>query len=182
MRPSKARLGASSMVMRSFRGFVFFLLLGFLAGCTKQADLPDIVVAASSHEEFIQFRSALGTQFSAGRLQDFDTATRELQLDAMNRNIAAADAREAEMLRAANGKTVHAVTVLGWGARQARFLREIAEITRMLDHDRAQPPTESVTRRVGSEKEVLAQLERNLADTERHLAELQATPSNKAAN
>jgi hypothetical protein len=158
------------------------LLICMLAGCAKPVDLPDIVVAASSHEEFTRFRSDLGTRFPAERLQDFDTATRELQLDAMNRNVAAADAREAEMLRAANGKTVHAVTVLGWGARKARFLREIAEITRMLDHDLSQPATASITRRVGSEKEVLAQLEHNLAETGRHLAELESTPRNKEAN
>jgi hypothetical protein len=155
------------------RRFIPLLLLCLLGGCAKETDLPETIVAASSHEEFAQFRSDLGLRFPEERLKDFDTATRELQLDAMNRNIAAADAREAEMLRAAHGKSVYAVTILGWGARKARFLREIAELNRMLEHDLKQPPTESAVRRIGSEKEVLAQLERNLADTERHLAELQ---------
>jgi hypothetical protein len=164
--------GAIDVCTMLFHPLLLASLICLLAGCAKQADLPEVVVKAESHAEFTRFRSELGARFPADRLQDFDTATRELQLDAMNREIAAADAREAEMLRIANGKTVQAVTVLGWGARKARFLREIAEITRMLDHDLKQPQTESVTRRVGSEKEVLAQLERNLAQTERHLAEL----------
>ncbi len=173
----------------SVRALPLILLLGLLAGCAKQADLPDTVIAASSHEEFTRFRSELGTRFPADRLRDFDTATRELQLDAMNREIATADAREADMLRAAHGKTVHAVTVLGWGARKARFLREIAEIRAMLERDlalqaksAATGTPESVTRRIGSEREVLAQLERNLADTEHHLAELQSIPGNRAGN
>lgn len=165
------------------------LILGLLGGCAKQADLPDIVVAATSHEEFTQFRADLGTRFSAERLRDFDTATRELQLDAMNREIAAANAREAEMLRAANGKTIHAVTVLGWGARKARFLREIADLNGMLDRDlalqaksAATGTPEAVTRRIGSEREVLAQLQQNLTDTQRHLGELDSTPRNKETN
>lgn len=147
------------------------ILLTCLGGCTKQVDLPEVVVNAASKEEFTRFRTELGVRFPADRLQDFDTATRELQLDAMHRGIATAAAREADMLRAAQGKTVHAVTVLGWGARKARFLREIAEITRMLEHDLKQPQTEAVLRRIGSEKEVLAQLQANLAQTEARLAE-----------
>jgi hypothetical protein len=145
-----------------------------LAGCAKKADLPDVVVSAGTREEFTWFRTELGAQFSESRLKDFDVALRELQLDAMNREIVTAAAREADMLSAADGKTVHAVTMLGWTARKARFLREITEIKRMLEHDLKQPQTEGVLRRIGSEKEVLAQLETNLAETERHLAELAA--------
>src|SRR4051812_7656654 len=89
------------------------LVLGLLSGCAKQADLPDLIVTATSREEFARFRSDLGAQFPATRLEDFDTATRELQLDAMNREIAAADAREADMHRAVNGKSVRAVVLLG---------------------------------------------------------------------
>lgn len=146
-------------------------LLGF-AGCAKQPDLPEVVVNAASKEEFAQFRADLSARFAEDRLKDFDTATRELQLDAMHREIATAAAREADMLRAAHGKTVHAVTLLGWGARKARFLREIAELNRMLEHDLKQPQTESVLRRIGSEKEVLAQLQANLAATEANLTRL----------
>lgn len=160
---------------------LFFLLLGLLAGCARQVDLPDTLVAASSKVEFAQFRADLGARFPAEQLKDFDTATRELQLEAMNRDIASAEAREAEMLRAVHGKTVHAVVVLGWGARKARFQREIADITGMLERDLAlaakSAPAgtpDSVTRRIGSEREVLAQLQHNLAETERHLTELNA--------
>lgn len=161
------------------RRWLSLLLLLGLAACAKQVDLPDTLVTASSRQEFMQFRTDLGARFPADRLADFDTATRELQLEAMNRDIASADGREAEMLRVVNGKTVHAVVLLGWGARKARFQREIADITAMLEHDlalaaksAAAGTPESVTRRIGSEREVLAQLQKNLAETERHLAGL----------
>jgi hypothetical protein len=152
-------------------------VLAVLAACAPPKDLPDLVVTAGSREEFTRFQADLNARFPAERLKDFETATRELQLDAMNRDIASAEAREADMLRAVNGKTVHAVTVLGWGARKARFQREIAEITRLLERDLKLPPSEAVNRRLGSEHEVLAQLEKNLAETERHFAELQSSPS-----
>jgi hypothetical protein len=150
-----------------------------LAGCTQPADLPDVVVTAASPAEFKRFRADLGARFPAARLKDFDVATQELQLDALARDVVSPAAREADMHRAVHGKTVHAATVLGWGARKARFLREIAEITRMLEHDLKQAEKTAVTgtpaaitRRIGSEREVLAKLEANLADTERRLAEL----------
>lgn len=177
----KARLAPGPAPTRfagMFRWLIAALVFGVFAGCSKQADPPDVVVVASSQEEFTRFRTELGGRFQAERLADFDTATRELQLDAMNRDIATPEAREADMLRAINGKTVHAATVLGWGARKARFLREIAEITRMLEHDLALQAKsavagtpESVLRRIGSEKEILAKLQLNLAQTERRLAE-----------
>jgi hypothetical protein len=150
-----------------------------LAGCAKQADLPDIIVGASSKGEFTRFRADLGNRFTAEQLKDFDTAVQELQLDAMNRDIPTAEGREADMLRVANGKTVHAVTLLGWQARKARFLREATEINRMLEHDlmlqadtaaTGTPP--AVTSRIGSEKELLAQLLGKLTETDRRLADL----------
>jgi hypothetical protein len=157
----------------------FLLVFALLAGCAKQAALPDTVVHAASPGEFARFRADLGTRFPPEQLQDFDTAGQELQLDAMHRDIATAAGREADMLAAVNGQTVHAVTLLGWQARKARFLRELAEITRMLEHDLKQaekaPPSESLTRRIGSEKDVQAKLQRNLAETDRRLAELGAT-------
>jgi hypothetical protein len=158
--------------------------LAILGGCAKPADLPDITVSAASPGEFASFRADLGMRFAPEQLKDFDDATQELQLDAMSRNIATSAGREADMLKVANGKTVHAVTLLGWQARKARFLREIAEITRMIDHDEQQAAKtaaagtpESVTRRLGSEKEVLAKLQANLADTESRLSELGAIKS-----
>jgi hypothetical protein len=160
------------------------LVIVLLAGCAKPPDLPDVVVTASSSSEFTRFRADLGARFPAPRLKDFDVATQELELDALARQVASAADRETDMLRAINGQTIHAATVLGWTARRARFLREIAEITRMLDHDLKQAERtaaagtpESITRRIGSEREVLAKLQANLADTERRLAELGSTPT-----
>jgi hypothetical protein len=150
-----------------------------LVGCAKQPDLPEAIVNAASKEDFTRFRADLGARFPAERLKEFDTATQELQLDAMNRDVATAGAREADMLGVAHGKTVQAVVLLGWQARKARFLREIAELDRMLKHDlelqartaaTGTPP--AVTQRIGSEKEVLAQLHRKLSETESRLAEL----------
>jgi len=159
--------------------FPSIVILGLLAGCAKPADLPDITVSAAAPGEFASFRADLATRFPPEQLRDFDTATQELQLDAMNRNVATAAGRELDMLAVANGKTVHTVVRLGWQARKARFLREIAEISRMIDHDGQQAARtaaagtpESVTRRLGSEKEVLAKLQANLAETEARLAVL----------
>jgi hypothetical protein len=150
-----------------------------LAGCTKPAALPDIIVSAASPGGFTRFRADLGVRFPADLLKDFDTAVQELQLDAMNRDVPTAAARELDMLAVVNGKPVHAVTLLGWQARKARFLREIAELDRMLQHDlelqartAATGTPETVLTRIHSEQEVIAKLQRNLADTERRLAEL----------
>ena len=162
--------------------FVLFLLLGILAGCAKQPDLPDILVSAASPGEFAQFRAGLGARFSTEQLKPFDAATNELQLDAMNRDVTTAAARELDMLAVANGKSVHAVTLLGWQARKARFGREIAELTRMLDHDlqlqakSGADTSSSVLTRIQSEREVIAKLQRDLAETERRLVELQSYP------
>lgn len=157
------------------------ILAGF-AGCARPVDLPDITVSAATKEDFTRFRADLGTRFPAERLKEFDTATQELQLDAMHRDVATAAGRELDMLGVAHGKTVGAVVLLGWQARKARFLREIAELDRMLRHDlevqartaaTGTPP--AVIQRIGSEKEVLDQLHRKLAETETRLAELART-------
>jgi len=155
------------------------VLIGFLlGGCAKPVPLPDVVVGAATKEDFTRFNADLGRRFPPEQLQDFATAVQELQLDAMHRDIATAAGREADMLAAVNGKTVHTVTLLGWQARKARFSRELAEITRMLEHDlrlaENATPSEALTRRIGSEQEVQAKLQRNLAETDRRLAELDA--------
>ena len=162
-----------------FRHLQSVVVLSLLAGCTKPLALPDIIVTASSPGDFARFRADLGTRFPAEQLKDFDTATQELQLDAMHRDIPTAAGRETDMLRVTNGQTVHAVTLFGWQARKARFLREIAEIARMIAHDEQQAARtaatgtpETITRRLGSEREVLAKLQANLAATESHLVTL----------
>lgn len=150
-----------------------------LGGCAKPVDLPDITVSAATKEDFARFRADLGARFPAERLKEFDTTTQELQLDAMNRDVATAADRELDMLGVAHNKTVQAVVRLGWQARKERFLREIAEFDRMLKHDlelqartAAAGTPSAVTQRIGSEKEVLAQLHRKLAETESRLTEL----------
>ena len=150
--------------------------LAALGGCARPDDLPDLAVRASTAQEMTDFRSELGARFTPEQLQPFNTALQELQLDAMNRGVATAADRELDMLAAVNGKTVHAALVLGWQARRNRFLREIAGLTQMLDQDLQQQEKtaatgtpEPVTRRIGSEQEVLGQLHRNLDDTEQKL-------------
>jgi len=157
------------------------VLIGFLlAGCAKPVPLPDVIIPAATKEDFTRFNADLGKRYPPEQLQDFDTAVQELQLDAMHRDFATAAGREADMLTAVNGRTVHTVTLLGWQARKARFLRELAEITRMLEHDlklaEKAPPSDALSRRIGSEQEVQAKLQRLLAETDRRLAELQ-TPA-----
>lgn len=158
------------------RPLLSLLTLGLLAGCAKPVPLPDVVVGAATKQDFTRFNADLGKRFPPEQLKDFDTAVQELQLDAMHRDIATAAGREADMLAVVHGKTVRAVTLLGWQARKTRFFRELAEITRMLEHDLRQaekaPPSDSLARRLGSEKDVQAKLQRNLAETDRRLAEL----------
>lgn len=153
------------------RCLLFLVVIGLLTACSKPVPLADTVVAAATPADFTRFRAELGARFPAEQLADFDTATQELQLDAMARFDTAAE-READMLRAANGKAVQAVTVLGWQARRARFLREIAELEKMLERDLKLTPTDAVLRRIGSEREVLAKLRNNLTATEQRLAAL----------
>ncbi len=162
-----------------FRYLLSVVVLSLLTGCTKPLPLPDIIVTASSPGDFARFRAELGTRFPAEQLKDFDTATQELQLDAMHRDIHSSEGREQFMRDVITGNTVHAVTLLGWQARKERFLREIAEIARMIAHDEQQAARtaatgtpETITRRLGSEREVLAKLQANLSETESRLADL----------
>lgn len=162
---------------------ILSLIPVLLAGCAKPVPLPDVAVSAASRQDFTRFNADLGKRFTPEQLKDFDTAVQELQLDAMHRDIATAAEREADMLAIVHGKTVQAVTLLGWQARKARFLRELAEITRMLEHDlkqaeKAAPagPSEALSRRIGSEKEIQAKLQASLAETDRRLAGLQSPP------
>ncbi len=168
------------------RGLLVLALMSILASCAKEVDLPATAVSAGDTGEFTRFRSDLAERFPAERLQAFDTAVQELKLDAMNREIATAAAREADTLGVINGKSVHAVTLLGWEARRARFIREIAFIQGMLDRDlkvrqNAGPdgPSSVVIARIQSAQNVIAQTQRSLADTEQKLAELRASEGKK---
>ena len=165
-----------------FRAFIVFILLGVLVGCAKKIDLPDITVRAADIGEFSRFRAELGEQFPAAQLLAFDTATQELKLDAMNREIASAEGRESDMLAVINAKSVHAATLLGWQARRARFLRETALINGLLENELklrrnagADGPSSANLARIQTEKNLLTQLEANTADTEQRLVELRAS-------
>jgi hypothetical protein len=164
--------------------FLVVALFGFFAGCAKEVDLPQITVGAADASEFARFRSDLATQFPVDRLQTFDTAVQELKLDAMNRDIPTAAARERSTLALINGKSVQAVSILGWEARHARFLREIAFIQGMLDRDlvvqkNAGPggPSSVVLARIQSAQNVIAQTQRHDANTQQRLTELRVTES-----
>jgi hypothetical protein len=114
-------------------------------------------------------------------LQDFDTAVQELKLDAINRDIATVNAREQDMLAMVNGKSVHAVMLLGWQARYNRFLREIAFMNGLLENELkarqkagADAPSSAALARIQSAQNVIAQIQVNAAATDRRLAELRA--------
>lgn len=166
------------------RGFLVLTLLGVLVGCAKKVDLPDITVSAADVGAFSRFRTELREQFPAEQLQPFDTAVQELELDAMNRDVVPAEARELDMIAVVNGKSVHAATLLGWEARHARFLRETAMINRMLENDLKvqrnsgdNGPSATVLARIASAKSVIAQLQTNAAETEHRLARMRASPT-----
>lgn len=163
------------------RCFFIIVLIGAFAGCAKKVDLPQVTISAADASEFARFRSELGEQFPAERLQAFDTAVQELKLDAMNRDLATAAARESDVLATMNGKSVQGVTLLGWQARHARFLREIAFIQGMLDRDLkvqqnagANGPSSVVLARIQSARNVIAQTQRNADEAEHRLTELRA--------
>jgi hypothetical protein len=144
-----------------------------------EAAKAEIIVSATSAGEFARFRAELGARFTPEQLQDFDTAVLELQQDATDRHTVNATGGEVDILSVVDRKTFPDVVVLGWRARKARLLREIPEARRLLDLDTtevaktaATGTPESVTRRVASEKEVLAKLRRERDDTLRHLTEL----------
>jgi len=159
-----------------FRRFICTVLLGCLGACAKP-DLPDLVVPASSTGELTLFREELARRFAPEQLRSFDTAIKELQLDAMNRDVAGAAAREQDMRAAINGKSVQATLVLGWKARRDRLHREIAQISELLEHDlqrqretSGQGTPASVLTHIENERDILARLQRDLTETERQLA------------
>jgi ABC-type phosphate transport system auxiliary subunit len=126
-----------------------------------------MIVQASSPGALANFRADLGGQFSGEQLQAFDTAVQELKLDAMNRDVAPAAAREQDMCAAVNGKTVRQVEILGWQARKARFEREIAIMSELLEHTLKAKGAQADVR---SNQDVLTKLRSQLAETERQLA------------
>ena len=84
-----------------------------------------------------------------------------------------ARAREEYVRAIVDGQTVGFVRTRGWEARRARLQAEIKYLTGLLEHDlgrQQKNPTETVAARIASAREVLARLERDLADTEARLA------------
>jgi len=155
-----------------------FLLAALLAlaGCSRPA-LPDTIVRAASAEELASFRADLGRSFPADELQTFDTALQELRLDALNRDVSPASAREADVCAVVHGQTLHVVRLLGWQARQQRLRAEIAYLDGLLAQDLERQkltPTQNISDRIASAREVLARLHRDLDATQAQLAAWQA--------
>lgn len=148
------------------------LMLIALAGCAK-TELADTSVRAGTLQELTAFRSELGSQWAAAELATFDTALQELRLEALNKDIAPASAREDYMRGEVNGLTVQAVRVRGWQARRVRLQAEIALLSGMerdlLRQQESKGTTESNAARLASAREVLARLQRDLAATESQL-------------
>jgi hypothetical protein len=162
---------------------IIVFLLGCLAGCAKPPELPEVTVRAATAGELTDFRTELRERFTAEQLQPFDTALKELQLDAMERGVAPAAVREQVMLAAVNGRSVHDALVVGWQARRHRLLVQIeliggmAEQNLKLQQETAATGTpDSVTTHLENAREILARLHRDLADTEHQLAGWGATP------
>ncbi len=162
---------------------VIVLLLAGFVGCAKPPPLPEIAVRAATADDLAGFRADLGNRFAAEQLQPFDTALQELKLDAMNRGVATADARELDMQAVVNGKTVRETLILGWQARRARLLRESAQLAGMLEPDlrlrqqtAARGTPESITTRIQNEQDILGRLQRDLTDAESRLTAWGATP------
>lgn len=153
-----------------------------LAGCSRPA-LPDTIVRAASAEELASFRADLGRNFPAEELQSFDTALQELRLDALNRDVTPASAREADVCAVVHGQTLHAARILGWQARRQRLLAEIADLDQILAHDlerQKKTPTQNIADRIASAREVLARLHQDLTATNAQLAAWQ-TPAPKGS-
>lgn len=168
-----------------FRLSIFLLLLGFVASCSKPPAWPEIIVKAGSADELAGFRADLGNRFTADQLRDFDTATKELQLDAMNQGIKTAAEREAAMLRVIDGKTMHEALVAGWRARHRRLESESKQISELLAADQkardhavasGRTPSASVETHLQNEQEILDRLKRDLAATDQQLAAWGARP------
>jgi hypothetical protein len=167
------------------RLFIVIILsgVGGLGGCAKPKDLPEVIVRAATAGELAAFRAELSGQFPAEQLSPLDTALLELQLDAMNRNVPTAEAREQDMLIAVNGKTVQQTLVLGWQARRHRLLREIAFMTSQVEHNltlqqqsAAAGTPESVLTHLHNAQDILTRLHRDLSATESRLTEWGAAP------
>jgi hypothetical protein len=149
-----------------------------LGGCAKPKDLPEITIRASTAGELAAFRSEFTARFTPEQVSPLDTALQELQLDAMNRNVPTAEAREQDMLSAVNGKSVHEAQVLGWQARRHRLLREITFMSGQVAHNlRLQQQTaatgtpESVLTHLHNAQDILVRLQRDLAAADRRLIE-----------
>jgi len=162
-------------MLRSLFGVI---ILSCLGGCAKPKELPETIVRASTAGELAAFRAELTAQFAPERLELLDIALKELQLDAMNRNVPTAEAREQDMLNAVNGKTVQEALVRGWQARRHRLLREIAFMSGQVEHNlKLQQQTaaagtpESVLTHLHNAQDILARLQRDLTASEHHLAE-----------
>lgn len=158
------------------RRVLALLCLALLAGCAKP-DLPATPVRAGSADELAAFRADLADRFPADQLRNFDTALKEIQLDAMNRGVATAAEREQAMLKAVHGQTVRAAEILGWRARQSRIELEIRQMTELLEGDlalerRAGPagPSAAVRTRLENERAILARLNADLAAARAQLA------------
>lgn len=148
-------------------------VLSLLAGCGPAPALPDAVVRAGSDQELKQFRDDLGLRFPAGELAAFDTALQEIRLEALNKDVSPASAREAYLREAVQGRTVRDVTRRGWEARRARFAAEMDYLRGLLAQDlvrQEKTPTANIAARIASVREVLARLDRDLKDTEEQLA------------
>lgn len=154
------------------RLWIAAVVLTCLAGCSRPA-LPETVVRAGSADELAAFRAELGRRFAAAELAAFDTALQELRLEALNKDVSPASARDAYMRELVHGRTVAAAQVRGWQARRARLLGEIAYLEGLRQHDlarREKTPTDSITARIESAGEVLERLRRDLNATEAQLA------------
>jgi hypothetical protein len=146
-----------------------------LVACGRTPALPETPIRAGSDRELKQFRDELGTRFPAGELAAFDTALQEIRLEALNRDVSPAAAREDYLRQAINGKTVGEVTRRGWEARRTRFQAEMTYLRGLLEQDLARQqktPTDNLASRISSAREVLARLERDLQATEAQLAAL----------
>ena len=162
------------------RRFLSLLLCGLgllgLSACSKP-DLPSTLVRAGSAEELAATRAELADRFGAASLAAYDTAIQELQLAGMDRGVASAADRAAQMRAAVHGQSVRAVEILGWQARRTRIQGEIklfeemlARDTALRDRTAAQGTPPAVLDRINSENDMLGKLRRLLAETEQQLA------------
>jgi hypothetical protein len=150
-------------------------MLGAAFGCARP-ELMDWKVRAGSSDDLAAFRSKLTERFSSEELRPFDTALQELKLQAMNSGVSGTAAREEAMRDVVNGKTLREAIVLGWQARRARLKRELDDMRGRLEHDsqlqQKAVSADSVkffTNLINNERDLVAQLERDLADAEARL-------------